>query len=117
MCPCRGEERLKDLSIDESIDDPKPSRSRLEEEFAEWYAEYPRKEAKAIALKAFVKVRKDIELKELLAGLNRYAEAMRGKDRKFIALPATWLNAGRWADEFESSETHTTPNPYNPSNW
>lgn len=105
------------MSIDESIDEPNPSRSRLEKEFAQWYAEYPRKEAKATALKAFVKVRKDIGLEELLAGLNLYAAAMRGKDRKFIALPATWLNAGRWADEFESAEIHTTSNPYNPSNW
>lgn len=113
----RVEERLKDLSIDESIDEPKPPRPRLNDEFAEWYEKYPRKEAKGAALKAFIKARKDVGLEDLVAGLNRYAEAMRGKDRQFIALPATWLNAGRWADEFENAQLQKKSNPYNPSTW
>jgi hypothetical protein len=40
-----------------------------------------------------------VDLKALIEGADRYRESMKDKDRQFVALPATWLNAGRWADE------------------
>ena len=69
------------------------------DEFDQWYAGYPRKEAKDAAKRAFTKARKSASLQELLSGLEQYARTMKGKERQYIALPATWLNAGRWQDE------------------
>lgn len=113
----RVEEGLKDLSIDESIDDPKTPRPRLDEEFVMWYSGYPKKEAKAAAKKAFVKARKTTSLETLTTGRDNYVASIRGKDRQFIALPATWLNAGRWEDELQTAGSPQASNPYNPSNW
>lgn len=69
------------------------------DEFDQWYARYPKKEAKENARKAFAKARKTASLQELLEGLERYCSSVKGKDRQYIALPASWLNAGRWQDE------------------
>ena len=69
------------------------------DEFDQWYARYPKKEAKENARKAFSKARKQASLQELLEGLERYTASVKGKDRQYIALPASWLNAGRWQDE------------------
>jgi hypothetical protein len=88
----REVERKKDLSS-------KP------DEFDQWYSKYPKKEAKDAARKAFAKARKSASLQELLDGLDRYAAAVAGKQREYIALPATWLNAGRWQDEIAVQPT------------
>jgi hypothetical protein len=81
------ETKRKDLSTDTA------------DEFDRWYSRYPRKEAKDAARKAFTKARRSTSLQELLEGLDRYILAVKGKERQYIALPATWLNAGRWQDE------------------
>ena len=70
-----------------------------QDEFDQWYSKYPRKEAKEAARKAFIKARKKASLDELLDGLSRYVVANKDQARNFIALPASWLNAGRWEDE------------------
>jgi hypothetical protein len=68
--------------------------------FDRWYALYPRKQARGTAEQAFAKVRRDgqVTFTALMAGTERY-RANPPNDPKFIPLPATWLNAGRWADE------------------
>jgi hypothetical protein len=81
--------------------------SSKQDEFDQWYSRYPKKEAKEAARKAFAKARKTVDLKALIEGADKYAATMRDKDRQFVALPATWLNAGRWADEI--SETPGQP--------
>jgi hypothetical protein len=83
------------------------------DEFDQWYASYPRKEAKDAARKAFVKARKSTSLQELLSGLNQYNKATAGKERQFIALPATWLNAGRWQDEIHTDTKPAASSPWN----
>lgn len=83
------------------------------DEFDQWYARYPKKEAKDAARKAFPKARKKASLQELLDGLDRYVTAVKGKDREFIALPATWLNAGRWQDEIPTTTKPAASSPWN----
>lgn len=92
----REGEVLKDLSS-------KP------DEFAQWYSKYPKKEAKESARKAFAKARKATSMESLLDGLDRYIESVKGKERTFIALPATWLNAGRWDDEVVTTKPANSP--------
>jgi hypothetical protein len=73
--------------------------SATPDEFDRWYSRYPRKEAREAGRKAFIKARKTVDLDTLTAGLEQYIRSVQGMERKFIALPASWLNAGRWADE------------------
>ena len=49
------------------------------DEFDQWYARYPKKEAKENARKAFAKARKTALLQELLEGLERYNKSVRAK--------------------------------------
>jgi hypothetical protein len=79
--------------------------------FEEWWSTYPRKEAKKAARVAYGRVLRKGEatIVELLAGVTRYAAACAGKERRYIKLPAGWLNDGRWADEGESTAAITKP--------
>jgi len=101
----REKEREKELNTRSSP--AKPSN-----EFDEWYSRYPKKEAKDAARKAFIKARKAASLQELLDGLDRYVASVSGKQREFIALPATWLNAGRWQDEIAAPTLSVVPAQY-----
>lgn len=83
------------------------------DEFDQWYARYPRKEAKDAAKKAFTKARKRVSLQELLLGLDRYIVSVNGKERQFIALPGSWLNAGRWQDEIPDDGKPAASSPWN----
>ncbi|AYN56861.1 helix-turn-helix DNA binding domain protein [Arthrobacter phage Andrew] len=67
-------------------------------DFADFWAVYPRKTAKASALKAWQKAVKTADAAAIIAGAERYAGDP-NREAKFTAYPATWLNAGRWEDE------------------
>lgn len=68
--------------------------------FERWYKIYPLHKAKGTAEKAFKKaVAVAGGIEPLLVGAQRYALECHGKESKFIAHPATWLNARRWEDE------------------
>ena len=68
--------------------------------FEDWYKDYPRKEGKGQARKAFRGALKKTDLETLKAGLQRYVKAVEGKEKQFIAMPATWLNGERWDDDY-----------------
>jgi len=66
---------------------------------------YPRREAKADALKAWRQTRAARpSLSVLVDALARHAlvHEWSKERRQFIPLPATWLRGHRWADEFEA---------------
>jgi hypothetical protein len=67
--------------------------------FSEWYALYPRKDAKGAARLAFRRALKKASVEEIMEGTRRYAAYVAGKERRFVCLPATFLNGERWADE------------------
>lgn len=97
----KTETKIKDLSTEPA------------DEFAQWYARYPRKEAKDAAKKAFTKARKSASLQELLSGLDRYCASVKNEERRFIALPGSWLNAGRWQDEIPDAAKPAASSPWN----
>ncbi len=66
--------------------------------FAEWWAEVPRKVAKGAALRAYRTAIKRATPAELLAGIRRYAVEVEGREERYVAHPASWLNADRWLD-------------------
>jgi hypothetical protein len=77
--------------------------------FDAWYESYPRKEAKPKARAAFKRAVKSAGLPLISAGLSRWVAYWEADqtERRFIPLPATWLNAERWNDQ--------TPIPRNSS--
>ncbi|HWL67115.1 MAG TPA: hypothetical protein VNS22_01895 [Geminicoccus sp.] len=79
---------------------PKPRRRSTDEEpdgFAEFYAAYPRKDARQAAAKAFpVAIRAAGGLNPLMEGLRRYRFS---DEPKFVPMAATWLNGRRWQDQ------------------
>lgn len=67
--------------------------------FEEWYAIYPLHKARLAAERAFLGALARASPAELLAGAARYRDECAGKEARYIAHPATWLNQGRWKDE------------------
>jgi len=91
-------------------DKPAPD---YESEFADWWVMYPRKQAKAPALKTFKRIRKTVPLKTLMDGVQAYALLSIGLDKTMIKLPAGWLNDERWEDEqiVNATKRTTTDQP------
>lgn len=69
--------------------------------FDEFWNAYPRKVSKDAARKAYDRAIKAgrATAADLTAGATRYAAERKGEDSTFTKHPATWLNAGCWADE------------------
>ena len=79
----------------------------LIEDFAEWYAAYPRKVGKQAALKAYRRARKVAAADELLDGLRKQLPKLSAAEPRFQPHPSTWLNEGRWEDEDATSAEDT----------
>jgi len=79
------------------------------QEFAAFWAAYPRREAKLDALKAYAQARKIASAADILAGVERYKRVM-PEEKRYRPLPASWLRAGRWLDEVDDEPaTWTAP--------
>lgn len=64
--------------------------------FTVFYDAYPRREAKAAALKAWRALKPDDELQDrIILDVERFV----GRERQFIPLPSTYLRGRRWEDE------------------
>lgn len=91
---------------------PLPPRSRrsapggavIDFEFGEFWREYPRREDRGHAVKAYKSARAKADQATLVEAAKRYAEQRQGQDQKFTALAASWLNGERWLDESLSGE-------------
>jgi hypothetical protein len=77
-----------------------------ENRFAEFWGTYPRKDSKASALKAFLRIAPDEQLfAAIIAGVKRAetSEQWRRDKGKYIPYAATWLNQERWTDSGTSA--------------
>jgi hypothetical protein len=85
------------------------------EGFDEFWAAWPKKVAKAEAVKAWDKLAPDPQLRAtILAALERQARARkvlgeRGEFVPNIPYPATWLNGRRWDDEVQEAGSSQPP--------
>jgi hypothetical protein len=84
---------------------PKKRKRTSEEydpDFIEFYSDYPRKQSKKDAARAYAQVRTSGAQKETIArGLDRAKRNdSRFRDPKFTPLPASWLRAGGFDDEY-----------------
>lgn len=77
--------------------------------FAEFYAAYPRKQARQAAAKAYAKARRIASAETLQRGAERLRDDPT-RDPAFTPYPASWLNDGRWDDEGPAR-----PAPVNPA--
>lgn len=75
--------------------------------FDEFWQASPRKVAKPAAMKAYKAALAKAAPEVILSGMVAYAESVNGKDPKYIAHPATWLNAERWQDDLKPVDTRT----------
>jgi hypothetical protein len=82
--------------------------------FETFWKLYPRKEGKGEAREAFAKALKGANADAICKGLERQLPAFRVRERKFIAMPSTWLNQGRWDDEPEGAARPSPPLPREP---
>lgn len=95
VTPGNGKKPPTDATTTEEID----------RSFDQWYAGYPRKEAKPNAIKAWRKLNAS-DRQAALAALETWPFP---DDKKFTPLPASWLNARRWEDECTAPPE---PRPY-----
>lgn len=71
----------------------------LSSDFDLWYAAYPRHEGRGQAERAYRAARKKADADALLAGAKAAAGRYSGSEKRFIPMPATWLNGERWLDD------------------
>jgi hypothetical protein len=67
-------------------------------EFDSWYGAYPKHEAREDATRAWGKLT-DTERAECIEKSPAWNAAKAGTERKFIPMPATYLNGRRWRDD------------------
>lgn len=78
------------------LGEPKPDR------FAEFYDAYPRKQDRRSAEKAWkAAMKRGADPNRIVDRARAYARLQIGNERRFIKLPATWLNAGSYDDDIE----------------
>ena len=92
---------------DNSIDHPSDARpSDLAREFEELWDQYPRKEGREAAKKAYITARKSkvlpTTMDDVQKGLTAYCEKIKaeGTERKYIMQGATFFRGRRWTDDF-----------------
>lgn len=78
----------------------------MSDDFQAFWAAYPRREAKFNAMKAYEKARRFASAEDILAGVERYKQHM-PDEKQYRPLPASFLNAGRWMDEYEDQPRQT----------
>lgn len=66
--------------------------------FERFWEACPRREARGKAVRAWQSAVEKASTDEIIAGMQRYAETVRGHPEADILLPATWLRDERWAD-------------------
>jgi len=68
--------------------------------FAAWYAAFPRHVERQRAARAYAKaIATGVSAAVLLSGAVAYAAERQGEEVRYTKHPASWLNAGCWADE------------------
>lgn len=95
-----GTVRPHDDSDSDSEKDSSADADATLDPFTTWYAAYPRREGRGQALRAFRAALKKTDAQTLTAALAaQLPRLVAVSDRRFIPLPATWLNGERWLDE------------------
>ncbi len=80
-------------------------KDKAKDEFELWYSEYPRKQKKEDAFKAWCDLNPNAELqaimKSVIPAQIKGNEWWKDDKKQFIPLPASWIRAKRWTDQFQ----------------
>lgn len=101
-----GSKISKEVDVEEEVETYSP--------FYQFWNSYPRKTAKSVALKAWLKLNPGEDLIiTLMAALEVHKKNpdWEKEDGKFIPHPATWLNQKRWEDEIKPSQEVAANDP------
>ena len=83
--------------------------------FDRFWGEYPKKQGKGAALKAWSRIRPGKVLVAKILNVveqSKHSEQWRRDNGQFIPNPATWLNQGRWDDEIAGKQGTSTAKNY-----
>ena len=94
----------------------KERETQLQGAFDTFWTAYPKKEAKGAAVKAFEAAAKKADPNTITAGLRAQLPELEKRERKFIPLASSWLNAERWADEVQTAPAGP-PDPWARAQW
>ena len=87
--------------------------SKTDDEFDQFWREYPRKVGKKDARKSFDKALKSVTVETMRNAViaQKKSEQWTRDNGKYIPNPATWLNQGRWDDELQpkTNKVKTAP--------
>lgn len=115
------EEQQLSLAALGAIDNPpaakpvKPAKPDPMERFAEFYAVYPRKQDRRAAERAWrAAINRGADPEKIISAARIYAKSQVGNERRYIKLPATWLNAASYDDEPERPRFTVINNPNSP---
>lgn len=92
-----------------------PSKTLAEKRFDEFWTAYPKKVGKKAAWSSWNKLRPDAELHDKIMtaiGKARATDQWQRENGRFIPNPATWLNQGRWDDEYEEGPPNEINSKY-----
>ena len=99
------------------LEAPRPTpRNSADEDFAAWWALYPRKVGKGQAMKAYTAARKKATAEALVAAAEIQGPLLMARGAQYCPHPATWLNGERWRDEPADLQT-TDPKRFTRSDW
>ena len=103
QCQQTSAQEDEDAEAEEEATSPLPSPEGREPErdgFDSFWTAYPRREAKKAARKAWDRAKDKPALAAILSAIERAkrTEQWLREGGRFIPLPATWLNQGRWDD-------------------
>ena len=99
----RNSSRNSSPLLNNTESDTPPTPSKGEERFSVFWKAYPRKVGKEAAKKAFLKLKvTDSQLEAMLTAIEaqKHCSQWVRDGGQYIPHPTTWLNQGRWEDEF-----------------
>jgi hypothetical protein len=97
-----------------------PSKTLTERRFDEFWAAYPKKVGKKAARASWGKLKPDTELHDKImtaVGRARVTEQWQREGGRYIPNPTTWLNQGRWDDEYEEVAPNGVNSKYSAETW
>lgn len=93
-------------SVSQTIDNNNEQYISFKNDFDVFWKEVPRKVGKKGAMRAFKAACKDSSAEKITASMIAFAAdcKLKGTEQRFIPMPASWLNAGRYDDEVVKEE-------------
>ncbi len=103
----------------------KEHEERVPEGFERFWAVYPKRDGRKVAIAWWASVNPDPEFTaRIIAGAEAYVRQVRGWKARYIKSPINWLNGGHWEDESAQAADerpyecrHVAPPCENPGNW